>query len=216
MACSVRTPTILGVLSGLCVFLLWLSFPLSSKFHSSAVVVNAWVHPLASTNPSSSSWRTLTTTTTTTTTSLFTSSSSSSSSSSTKGDKETNDEKIAQLEANLRTLKEEQQIGDGGDAEEEDEDEEAEAATMDMVLSEGWKQARESYDPKNTATVTRQTEEQKSTLGLVTKVVGGLVALIVFSQIPVGQEGLSKYSANTSGPTKATIIDLGDRNPVYR
>ena len=215
MACSVRMPTILGVLSGLCVFLLWLSFPLSSKFHSSAVVVNAWVHPLASTNPSSSSWRTLTTTTTTTTTSLFTSSSSSSSSS-TKGDKETNDEKIAQLEAKLRTLKEEQQIGDGGDAEEEDEDEEAEAATMDMVFSEGWKQARESYDPKNTATVTRQTEEQKSTLGLVTKVVGGLVALIVFSQIPVGQEGLSKYSANTSGPTKATIIDLGDRNPVYR
>ena len=216
MAFSVRTPTILGVLPGLCVFLLWLSFPLSSKFHRSAVVVNAWVHPLASTNPSSSSWRTLTTTTTTTTKSLITSSSSSSSSSSTKGDKETNDEKIAQLEAKLRTLKEEQQIGDGGDAEEEDEDEEAEAATMDMVLSEGWKQARESYDPKNTATVTRQTEEQKSTLGLVTKVVGGLVALIVFSQIPVGQEGLSKYSANTSGPTKATIIDLGDRNPVYR
>ena len=215
MAFSVRTPTILGVLSGLCVFLLWLSFPLSSKFHRSAVVVNAWVHPLASTNPSSSSWRTLTTTTTTTTTSLFTSSSSSSSSS-TKGDKETNDEKIAQLEAKLLTLKEEQQIGDGCDAEEEDEDEEAEAATMDMVFSEGWKQARESYDPKNTATVTRQTEEQKSTLGLVTKVVGGLVALIVFSQIPVGQEGLSKYSANTSGPTKATIIDLGDRNPVYR
>lgn len=120
-------------------------------------------------------------------------------------------EQIAKLEAELRQLKE----GQSAETEEtaEEDEEMLEEASMDMFLSEGWKEAREGYDPKNTATATRQAEEQGSLVGTVAKVVGAIVALVFFSQIPVGQEDLSKYSAIKSGPTKATI-DLGDTNRV--
>jgi hypothetical protein len=86
-------------------------------------------------------------------------------------------------------------------------------ASMDMFLSEGWKEAKSGYDPKKTATVVRKTEEQESTVGLIAKVVGALVAVLLFSQIPVGQEDLSKYSSIKSVPVK-TSIDLGDINRV--
>lgn len=84
---------------------------------------------------------------------------------------------------------------------------------MDMFLSEGWKEARSNYDPGNTATRKRQEEEQGSLIGTVAKVAGGILALIIFSQIPLGQEDLSKYSAIKSGPATSTI-DLGDINSV--
>eukprot|EP00533_Pseudo-nitzschia_delicatissima_P014594 CAMPEP_0197270600 /NCGR_PEP_ID=MMETSP1432-20130617/7408_1 /TAXON_ID=44447 /ORGANISM="Pseudo-nitzschia delicatissima, Strain UNC1205" /LENGTH=197 /DNA_ID=CAMNT_0042735911 /DNA_START=46 /DNA_END=639 /DNA_ORIENTATION=+ len=121
-------------------------------------------------------------------------------------------EQIAKLEAELRQLKEGQSAEESPETAEEDE-EMLEEASMDMFLSEGWKEAREGYDPKNTATVTRQTEEQGSLVGTLAKVVGGIVAIVFFSQIPVGQEDLSKYSAIKSGPAK-TSIDLGDTNRV--
>mmetsp|Transcript_23886 Transcript_23886/g.56434 ORF Transcript_23886/g.56434 Transcript_23886/m.56434 type:complete len:240 (+) Transcript_23886:175-894(+) len=98
----------------------------------------------------------------------------------------------------------------------ESEDEETislEDASMDMFLSEGWKEARSGYDPKNTSTKIRQTEEQNNAFGLIAKVVAGLVAAVVFSQIPVGQEDLSKYSAIKSTAPKVSI-DLGDINRV--
>jgi len=137
--------------------------------------------------------------------------------------------KIARLEAELQKLKEEKASDDASQPKPkpivtieekespiEEEDEEMiplEDASMDMFLSEGWKEARSGYDPKNTATVTRKTEEQNSIFGLVAKVVGAIVALVVFSQIPVGQEDLSKYSTIKSAPVKTTI-DLGDMNRV--
>jgi len=154
--------------------------------------------------------------------------------------------KIAQLEAELRKLKEEKateappqvdetpssppkvklgpMVVDNEEpvASKQEEDKKVEydedgeileEASMDMFLSEGWKEAKSGYDPKKTATVVRKTEEQESTFGLIAKVVGALVAVLVFSQIPVGQEDLSKYSAIKSGPVK-TSIDLGDINRV--
>eukprot|EP00531_Pseudo-nitzschia_arenysensis_P011628 CAMPEP_0116139970 /NCGR_PEP_ID=MMETSP0329-20121206/13592_1 /TAXON_ID=697910 /ORGANISM="Pseudo-nitzschia arenysensis, Strain B593" /LENGTH=206 /DNA_ID=CAMNT_0003635041 /DNA_START=61 /DNA_END=681 /DNA_ORIENTATION=+ len=121
--------------------------------------------------------------------------------------------KIARLEAELRELKGVENAESQETVEEDEDEEMLEEASMDMFLSEGWKEAREGYDPKNTATATRQAEEQGSLVGLVAKVVGGIVALLVFSQIPVGQEDLSKYSAIKSGPAKTTI-DLGDTNRV--
>ena len=129
---------------------------------------------------------------------------------------ENNEEKIAQLEAELRKLKGEQEAAAAAVEETtfaEPEEEMLDEATMDMFLSEGWKQAKEGYDPNNTATMARQNEEEGSIVGLVAKVVGGIVALVFFAQIPVGQEDLSKYSANTAGATKTTI-DLGDVNRV--
>ena len=146
--------------------------------------------------------------------------------------------KIAKLEAELAKLKEEkteavaEASADGAPAppkkplvvvEEkpstklvEMDDEEmisVEEASMDMFLSEGWKEARSGYDPKNTATSIRKTEGQNSAFGLIAKVVAGLLAVVVFSQIPVGQEDLSKYSSMKSTAPKVSI-DLGDMNRV--
>ena len=96
---------------------------------------------------------------------------------------------------------------------EEEDEEMLDEASMDMFMSEGWKDRTAGYNPKNTATVTRKTEEQNSLIGLALKVGGALLAFILFSQIPVGQADLSKYSAIKSGPAQ-TSIDLGDMNRV--
>jgi len=146
--------------------------------------------------------------------------------------------KIAKLEAELAKLKEENADANSAEAsavdapappkkplvvveeartaKPEEDDEEMislEDASMDMFLSEGWKEARSGYDPKNTATVTRKTEEQNNAFGLIAKLVAGIVLVIVFSQIPVGQEDLSKYS-NIKSTAPKTMIDLGDINRV--
>mmetsp|Transcript_7344 Transcript_7344/g.15112 ORF Transcript_7344/g.15112 Transcript_7344/m.15112 type:complete len:218 (+) Transcript_7344:203-856(+) len=154
--------------------------------------------------------------------------SSSSSSSST----DNKDDEIAKLEEQLRKLRDERSTGGGGGEEastvaaasgtaiaaedkaaDDDEEMPEEEASMDMFLSEGWKEARSSYDPGNTSTQTRRTEERGNLVGTVAKVAGAILALVLFSQIPVGQEDLSKYSAIKSGPA-ATSIDLGDINRV--
>eukprot|EP00536_Pseudo-nitzschia_multiseries_P000774 jgi/Psemu1/300310/fgenesh1_kg.9_\ len=134
------------------------------------------------------------------------------------------DDEIAKLEEQLRKLKEEK--GEVVPTEatttatttttapvDADEEIPLEEASMDMFLSEGWKEARSNYDPSNTATRKRQEEEQGNVVGTIAKVAGGLLAVILFSQIPVGQEDLSKYSAIKSGPP-TTTIDLGDINSV--
>lgn len=147
------------------------------------------------------------------------------------------DDEIAKLEEQLRKLKEEKgtEVSPANasetqeeattvtttaaattttkTAEDDDEEISEDEASMDMFLSEGWKEARSNYDPSNTATKKRQDEEQGNLIGTVTKVVGAILALVIFSQIPVGQEDLSKYSAIKSGPATSTI-DLGDNNRV--
>jgi hypothetical protein len=221
-----------------------------STIHNHAANVNAWVmvpqtaRLAAVTRPqTNSSWRTTSTSTTSVvfmSTDEETTETDNSNSKDDEIDKLEQELKIAELEAELRKLKEEKAAETDEtpspppktksgpivvideesvskqqkNKEDEDEDEEMlEEASMDMFLSEGWKEARSGYDPKNTATVVRKTEEQTSTFGLVAAVVGALVAVVVFSQIPVGQEDLSKYSAIKSGPVK-TSIDLGDINRV--
>ena len=185
---------------------------------------NAWV-PQTRRVPTtrSSSWQT-------TTKSLFMSTENSETDSSRDDDVTRLEQelKIAKLEAELRQLKEKESetetktetatgpvvvVEEPKKDDLEDDEEIPEEASMDMFVSEGWKEAKEGYDPKNTATVIRKTEEQGNLLGLVAKVVGAIVAVVAFSQIPVGQEDLSKYSAIKSGPVRTTI-DLGDTNRV--
>jgi hypothetical protein len=57
-------------------------------------------------------------------------------------------------------------------------------------------------------------ESSTSTVGLLPAILGAFLAVgvIAFSQLPVGQEELSRYSVQ-SGPTVSTKIDLGDINP---
>lgn len=58
-------------------------------------------------------------------------------------------------------------------------------------------------------------EQDSSTNGLLPAILGAIFAVAVltfFSQVPIGQDDLSRYSAPT-GPTVSTKIDLGDINP---
>jgi len=72
---------------------------------------------------------------------------------------------------------------------------------MFEMLSESWKEE----DPEQSG------EEIGGLLGNVAKVVLGLGVLTAFSQIPVGQDDYTKYSAVRSNPKK---IDLGDLNDL--
>jgi hypothetical protein len=131
----------------------------------------------------------------------------------TSNDKDT---EIAQLEAQLRRLKEERMaeeasssggkspvpsslgldsINDGPSAEE---------IPIAMFLSEGWKEKEATKG------------EPEGGGGVLTSVLGAValaVFLAVFSQVPVGQEDLSKYSA-IKAPSQQ--IDLGDLNRVRK
>ena len=82
------------------------------------------------------------------------------------------------------------------------EEETKESVSIDMFLSEDWKEADKNIDDSNT---------EEGGGGLIVnglKAIGALAALLVFSKIPIGQEDLSKYSSIKSGPP-TTTIDLG-------
>mmetsp|Transcript_10064 Transcript_10064/g.11163 ORF Transcript_10064/g.11163 Transcript_10064/m.11163 type:complete len:191 (-) Transcript_10064:239-811(-) len=109
------------------------------------------------------------------------------------------EEEIAELEAKLRQLKEDteqqQEIADVAVA--EPTISAIVDAPLEEMLSESWKE-----------------EEVEGSEGgsIVSTLVTGLVAvaaLLVFSQIPIGQESLDKYST----PKPSTTIDLGDKSP---
>ena len=112
------------------------------------------------------------------------------------------DDEIAKLEEQLKKLKEEK-----SPVRKEEEEEELEDIKIGMFLSEGWKEGD-------------KVEEDSSggIIGNVLKAVGVVVALIVFSQIPVGTEDLSKYSvpikSALENSAKVTSVDLGDVNRV--
>jgi len=107
------------------------------------------------------------------------------------------DDEIRQLEEKLRQLKKEpvkekipitprSSNGMGGKQD-----------PFDAMLSEQWKQS----DPS-------QNGVGPATNGAI--VIATLLALVIFSQIPIGQEDLSKYQ----GASPSGKIDLGDLNPV--
>ena len=118
----------------------------------------------------------------------------------------TNDElsEIAALEERLRKLKEQ-----GGkimpaiiaDPEEDLPEGESEDSVM---FSERWKEAKDGY-------LTKQKESSKEGIGKVGLVLGFIVLLGVFSQVPIGEENLLKYQAVKGDSSR---IDLGDLNPV--
>mmetsp|Transcript_18484 Transcript_18484/g.27922 ORF Transcript_18484/g.27922 Transcript_18484/m.27922 type:complete len:184 (-) Transcript_18484:203-754(-) len=68
------------------------------------------------------------------------------------------------------------------------------------MLSESWKEGEAS-------------DKSSSPILTIALTVVGIVALVAFSQVPVGQEDLSKYSSAKSGSQK---IDLGDLNREVR
>jgi hypothetical protein len=107
------------------------------------------------------------------------------------------EEEIAKLEEQLKKLKEDtetsgasSQVATAVEAEEE--------ISLDLFLSEQWKE-------KETAE-----EGSSSNLTAILGAVGLGLALLVFSQISVGNEGLSQYSANLQNPD--TQVNLGDIN----
>ena len=118
------------------------------------------------------------------------------------------DDEIAELEAKLKQLREEKVI------EQQEEEEEAAATTsangqvieveqtpLNEMLSESWKE--------------NEMEGNNSSGSIISSLITGLILVVAFvalSQIPVGQEGLDKYS--TAKPS--TTIDLGDKNPVSK
>jgi hypothetical protein len=120
------------------------------------------------------------------------------------------EEQIAELEAQLRKLKEEE--SSATELESKDDDDtairtEAPAALevpdepFEEMLSEAWKDKELTAD-----------DNDGGVMGLVKNgaaVIVTLAVLAAFSQIPVGDENYNKYS--TAKPS--TSIDLGDLNP---
>jgi hypothetical protein len=107
------------------------------------------------------------------------------------------EEEIAKLEEQLRKLKDQ-----AANDERIDEDISGnlndgveEVVPESMFLSENWKEGDEET-------------EASTSLTSVLSAVGLALVLVIFSQIPIGQEDLSKYSASTS----TEKIDLGDLN----
>jgi len=131
-----------------------------------------------------------------------------------KNEEDDKDDKIAKLEEQLRNLKEGKDIVDKPVKQEEEQEEDAvEEIPISMFLSEGWKEGdkNNSYDGN-----AKEVEEGDATRGNVLKAVGAVIAVILFSQIQVGQEDLSKYSGTTKAGENPglTSIDLGDVNRV--
>ena len=122
------------------------------------------------------------------------------------------DEEIAKLEEQLRKLKDEEANAPSTTTTEESMNGEINAVEQrilekvqgkDMILSE-----RELYDSN---IVEDQSTEGGSIVQNILTAVAVAVVLGIFSQIPIGDEGLSKYSAQ-AGPTVSRSIDLGDLN----
>jgi hypothetical protein len=118
------------------------------------------------------------------------------------------DEEIAKLEERLKELKEENSSEEipenfppsGVTAQETERD-----VPIEMFLSEGWKEKEAGQSNGGGGGSSGGGGALTSILGVAALVIG----LAMFSQIPIGQEDLSKYSA-IKAPTER--IDLGDLN----
>ena len=136
------------------------------------------------------------------------------------------DDEIAKLEEQLRKLKEEKSPTVALEATEmastsvtavADQKIEEEIP-ISMFLSEGWKEGDNNNGNNGTIQNKQNNAEadKGGIIGNLLKALGVVVVLIALSQIPVGQENLSKYSGSIkSGENPAsTSIDLGDVNRV--
>jgi hypothetical protein len=123
-----------------------------------------------------------------------------------------NEEEIAKLEEQLKNLRNQKVVVEDNPvapvapavpaaaaASPEDEEE----GGMEMFLTEQWKEEKGKRAAK-------KDESNRSGLILILGAVGAVLALVIFSQIPIGQEDLSKYSVGNNPPSR--MIDLGDLN----
>jgi hypothetical protein len=115
--------------------------------------------------------------------------------------RDSKEEEIAKLEEQLRRLKEENKAEQPAYGVAEDE-EKFDDVPLDMFMTERWK--------------IQEAESAGSSGGFsgVLYAVAAVLALALFSQVPVGQEDLSKYSVGNS--PAAEQIDLGDLNRARR
>ena len=136
------------------------------------------------------------------------------------------DDEIAKLEEQLRKLKEEKSPTAALEATETvstsvtavADQKLEEEIPISMFLSEGWKEGDNNNGNNGTIQNKQNNAEadKGGIIGNLLKALGVVVVLIALSQIPVGQENLSKYSGSIkSGENPAsTSIDLGDVNRV--
>jgi hypothetical protein len=125
----------------------------------------------------------------------------------------TRDDEIAELEAQLRQLRESEKDTTNASTSEGDDDkltvQEFEVAKRrlekmkgkDMLLTEQYLISGGLVDKES---------QGSNLLGIVGAVVA-IVFVLLFSQVPIGQEDLARYSATGSSNLKS--IDLGDLNP---
>jgi len=111
-------------------------------------------------------------------------------------------EEIAKLEEQLRKLKEEKEE-EVVDAKSKDDEEELEDITLEMFMTERWKREE-----------AQENAPKEGGFSGILYGVAAVLALALFSQVPIGQEDLSKYS--TGNPGAAQQIDLGDLNRARR
>lgn len=115
---------------------------------------------------------------------------------------ESKDDEIAELEEKLKRLKEEK-VGEAIVAETIGSEEDVGEVPLDMFLTEQWKES--------------EANKEASSGGGFTNVlygIGAALVVVLFSQIPIGQEDLSKYSVGSTPAVEQ--IDLGDLNRARR
>ena len=115
--------------------------------------------------------------------------------------RDSKEEEIAKLEEQLRKLKEEKNEGQTATVEAKQE-EALEEIKLEMFMTERWK-----VEEPDTSTTT-------GGFSGVLYAVAAVLALALFSQVPIGQEDLSRYSVGNS--PAAAQIDLGDLNRARR
>ena len=71
-----------------------------------------------------------------------------------------------------------------------------------VMFSEKWKEAKDDY-------TTKQQENTMGGLAQIGGIIGVIVLLGLFSQVPVGEESLQRYQDIKGNPSR---IDLGDLN----
>jgi len=119
------------------------------------------------------------------------------------------EEEIARLEETLRKLREEE----GLSSEKEDDvtmTEEEQKISRRLEMVKGKDMLLSESELIGDGIVENAGGESSNGLLNVVAAVVGLVLLVAFSQVPVGQESLSQYSATGSSTLKT--IDLGDLN----
>jgi hypothetical protein len=110
---------------------------------------------------------------------------------------------IAALEDRLRQLRDEAEKIPLDLALDERDDIKAETADS-IMFSERWKVAEENN-------VIKQEESRVGGIANIVLVLGLVVLVGIFAQVPIGEESLQKYQAIQGNPSR---IDLGDLNPI--